>query len=87
LQGLAITSHVFICITPLEPFNIPPKLQLKKDRVSGRKPYHKTYKYGGLRRENQLLKAPTVFNCQEFTGPDPTQKFGLGQAVKRFSGA
>jgi hypothetical protein len=42
---------------------------------------------GSLRRENQLLKAPTVFNCQEFTGPDPTQKFGFGQAVKRFSGA
>jgi hypothetical protein len=42
---------------------------------------------GSLRRENQLLKAPTVFNRQEFTGPDPTQKFGLGQAVKRFSGA
>jgi hypothetical protein len=40
-----------------------------------------------VRRENQLLKAPTVFNRQEFTGPDRTQKFGLGQAVKRFSGA
>jgi hypothetical protein len=43
---------------------------------------------GSLRRENQLLfSSITVFNRQEFTGPDPTQKFGLGQAVKRFSGA
>jgi hypothetical protein len=84
LQGLAITSHVSHLWNP---FNIPPKLQLKKDRFSAENLTTKHINMGSLRRENQLLKAPTVFNRQEFTGPDPTQKFGLGQAVKRFSGA
>jgi hypothetical protein len=43
------------------PFNIPPKLQLKKDTVSARKPYHKTYKYGESKERKSAPESPNCF--------------------------